>query len=299
MGVKAFGRIKNLFLDALFPPHIKCVFCDAELSEGGRLDVCKDCFEKLPFTGERFCLRCGAALDNLSQYCQTCKFTERKFDVCRRVFIYEGAIVPALYGLKFGGRLYFAETLAACMADLYRAEECLRADVCVAVPITEKRRKERGYNQAAELARHFSRFGGPPFLDGAMTKIFETKKQAKLSGKERAENLKGAFAVNEKGARLVTFGDWADANNVSNEAADAIDGVDIKDVKNNEINKAEAADFITEYVAGVRAFLKGKRALLVDDIMTTGMTASECAAVLLKAGAVEVAVIAVAGPCGI
>jgi ComF family protein len=42
------------------------------------------------------------------------------------------------------------------------------------------------------------------------------------------------------------------------------------------------------YEASEPALIQGKRILLIDDILTTGSTLSECAAVLLSAGATEV-----------
>ncbi len=109
----------------------------------------------------------------------------------------------------------------------------------VAVPLFEKRRKERGYNQAERLAESVLAYLCKQGIDAEadfslLQKRRETGAQKKMSRRERAENLKGAFHIAKRKA------------------------------------------------------CEGRSILLVDDIMTTGATASECAARLLGAGAKRV-----------
>ena len=81
---------------------------------------------------------------------------------------------------------------------------CLRefvaADVLVPVPMTEERRKSRGYNQAELIAENLSGLINVPVSDKAV-KIKETERQATLNAKERAENLKGSFKAYKKDFR--------------------------------------------------------------------------------------------------
>ena len=98
----------------------------------------------------------------------------------------------------------------------------LKIDCVCNVPLHEKRKKTRGFDQSEEIAKRISEVTGIPFIP-ALRRVRNTKTQTKLSEKQRKENMKGAF---EKAA----------------------------DVSGN--------------------------ALLVDDVLTTGATAGECATVL-------------------
>lgn len=65
----------------------------------------------------------------------------------------------------------------------------------MAVPMTAKRKRQRGFNQAELLARALTEKAGLTFADG-LIKMKETKAQAEIKDrKERLKNIKGAFAL--------------------------------------------------------------------------------------------------------
>ncbi len=74
----------------------------------------------------------------------------------------------------------------------------------------------------------------------------------------------------------------------------------LKKIRNNRANSSlktsaeRRANVLGAYIAVQPELIRGKRILLLDDIVTTGATASECARVLLTAGAEEVIFAAVA-----
>lgn len=220
----------------LFVDDCNCLLCGAELREKTRSGLCPACLAKLPLNDGGICGKCGRVLANEADYCNTCQNNERNFSKARSVCVYEGEAVALVHGLKFGGRRYYAKYLADLMVDKY-LDERLDCDCVVAVPLSAKRRRNRGYNQSDLLAREISAALKLDYMDGVVEKTKDNKEQSKLGHAEREENVKGAYAVKDK------------------------------DV------------------------LKGRRVLLVDDVLTTGATASEVARVLLKSRAKSVNVL--------
>ncbi|MDP9554475.1 UNVERIFIED_ORG: ComF family protein [Pseudomonas parafulva] len=75
------------------------------------------------------------------------------------------------------------------------AEGLPRPDVLLAVPLTRRRLRERGFNQAAMLARWWSRQLAVPFVEHLLVRTRHTTAQQHLSAKARWRNLRQAFAV--------------------------------------------------------------------------------------------------------
>ena len=73
------------------------------------------------------------------------------------------------------------------------------AEIAVFVPMSDAEKKKRGFNQAELLAREVGERLGLPVLP-ALVKVKETSPQKELTGKERADNLKGCFSV--------AYADW-------------------------------------------------------------------------------------------
>jgi len=60
------------------------------------------------------------------------------------------------------------------------------------------RKRERGFNQSGEIARHLSRIVGVPVAQHWLLRTRPTKVQAGLTRRERRRNLSGAFALSKQ-----------------------------------------------------------------------------------------------------
>lgn len=184
-GIKAFDK-------ALYPMDCTCDVCGEELVADTRYRLCSDCIAKLPFANGHRCLCCGVPLADESDYCNRCQYERGAFVKNRSPLVYEGETRKIIYSLKFGKKKYLAQTLGALMADEFWKDN-MEADIIVYVPMTEAEEKKRGFNQSELLAEEVGRRLNIAVLP-ALVKIKETKAQKELGGKERAQNLEGAFA---------------------------------------------------------------------------------------------------------
>ena len=124
------------------------------------------------------------------------------------------ALVQAL---KYGGQLVVARFLAGAMASL--VDEPI--DVLVPMPLSEARMRERGFNQAHEIARHVGRMSGIEAAPALCRRVRETPPQAALPWKARAGNVRGAFvcATDVSGLRIAVIDDVATTGATLNEVS--------------------------------------------------------------------------------
>lgn len=190
-------KIRDGILGAFFPEGIKCVCCGDELNASPEYCVCRKCRPRIPFTDENICLKCGVALDNMSDFCQTCKFAGREFTLARAPLIYSGSAAKLVKDFKAGDK-FLAPHLADIMADYYEKELLNYNIECVSyVPSDSARIKARGYNQSETLAALLCEKTGLPLLHNTLAETRRTKKQALLPAAERAENVAGAYKISE------------------------------------------------------------------------------------------------------
>ena len=78
-------------------------------------------------------------------------------------------------------------------------------DWLLAVPLNAQRQRERGYNQSYELARALARRRALRCDGDLLLRVRETSRQTQLNAKDRAANVRGAFAV-EPGRRKLLQG---------------------------------------------------------------------------------------------
>jgi ComF family protein len=85
-----------------------------------------------------------------------------------------------------------ADIFAQSMADYFRGLDW-QIDLITPVPLSRGRKKQRGYNQAALLAKPMAWTLGHSYEPKALRRQRETRSQVGLSRDQRQENVAGAF----------------------------------------------------------------------------------------------------------
>ncbi len=123
----------------------------------------------------------------------------RAIDRTRAIGGYDGALRAILHALKYEGRRSLARPLGAMMR--HRGAEVLADAACVVpVPLHSSRRRHRGFNQAADLARGL----GLPVVH-ALRRIRATPTQTGLPAAQRHRNMRDAFAITRAGRAVHGF----------------------------------------------------------------------------------------------
>lgn len=107
-------------------------------------------------------------------------------------FLHAGVIREMMLRLKFGGERHLGCELARLSLDSWK-EVPSKEDLVFPVPVSRKRLRERGYNQAALLAMAVAGETGAVYKDPMIRKRGES--QINVPGASRAENIKGKFSV--------------------------------------------------------------------------------------------------------
>lgn len=110
-------------------------------------------------------------------------------------FEHEGSLRRALQRLKYGGSGQIAIPLGRAAAPALEALTAVTGPLpLVPVPVHVARERQRGYNQAALLARALGAAAGLPVLD-VLERRRSTVRQHGLGKAARLHNLRGAFAL--------------------------------------------------------------------------------------------------------
>jgi ComF family protein len=178
-----------------------CAACGQLLEHPTRGPVCDSCWRSILPLSPPLCDRCGdplpawRAISVPLARCARCRRGGGEVDRARAVGAYDGALRAIVHALKYEGRRSLADPLASLMRT--RGGELLDgADWVVPVPLHPSRRRTRGFNQAADLARHL----GVPLLP-ALRRVRATATQTGLPAARRHRNVRGAFDL-ARGSRL-------------------------------------------------------------------------------------------------
>lgn len=211
-------KLIDALLALLYPP--RCAFCGRLMQQDGL--ICTRCAQNLPYTE-------GLGIT------QKFPFISK----CVSPLYYEGSVRQSLLRYKFRSAAAYSkiygEFLVKCI------DECrISCDIITWVPLSRRRLRKRGYDQARLIAEEVSRRTGIPCARLLRKKRNNPAQSGAGSAEKRRANVMGVYAP------------------------------------------AEGAP------------ISGRRVLIVDDIVTTGATLSECARMLMDAGAAEVYAAAVA-----
>lgn len=197
--IKVMKAVFQKILVLLYPN--RCPVCDRIVQD---TLICPACVGRLRYISQPFCYRCGKPVAHDAQeYCPDCAGKKHEFEQGRTVFLYQGPMRGILYRYKYGNRRDYTEFLAREAASRYGEwVRRLHVDVVVPIPLSKKRLRRRGYNQADLFARRFSELCGLKYDAGLLVRIRNTVPQKQLSVQERKNNLKNAFKMSRNVVNL-------------------------------------------------------------------------------------------------
>lgn len=174
----------SMLLDALLPR--RCLLCGAP----ARAPLCDGCSADLPRPAATACPICAAPLGFPAPACGTCLKSPPAFDATCAALRYAYPVDRLVLDLKFRRRLASAEFFAGAMLAGERPDGAL----IVPVPLSRERLRERGFNQALEIARPLARALGLPLDATSLARTRETPPQSRLPWRNRRGNVRHAFA---------------------------------------------------------------------------------------------------------
>ncbi|MFL5277748.1 MAG: ComF family protein [Myxococcales bacterium] len=202
----------------LFPD--RCGAC-AEECQG---PLCEDCAETLVATPAG-CPVCGAPADEAllpvlrPRRCAHCRERAPPYAKARAPYLHGGALAEAIWRFKYDG----CEELARPLSLLFDGCEAPRSQVIAPVPLHPSRLRERGFDQAALLARAAARRFALPCAH-LLVRTRPTKAQVGLDRTRREANVRGAFRARRAvpGARVCLVDDVLTTGATAAEAARAL-----------------------------------------------------------------------------
>jgi predicted amidophosphoribosyltransferase len=175
-------------LERLLLPNV-CVACERAV-EPSRPDAlfCRLCRSRLvAVTGG--CRRCGQPDPPIGP-CRFCRDWPNTLECASSAVWLSDEASEVIHHLKYGGYWALADEIAEVVVHHVRRPA---QGVLMPVPLSRRRERERGYNQAAELARALSQRWQLTVVETALRRVRETRSQTTLSPSEREQNVRDAF----------------------------------------------------------------------------------------------------------
>lgn len=233
--------IPDALASLLYPQS--CSICKQSVEASADGVGCRDCWNKTKIFSGRdvLCTKCGTFLREsdhpIETQCRNCD--EHYYDSARAAGIYDNALAASVINLKHFPSV--AKTVRNCLIKAFEHHSFNSADLIVPVPLSAKRLFERGFNQAAVLARIVADASGITLDEHSLVRTTHTPMhRVAMDKKAREMTVKNAFAVTRPN------------------------------------------------------LVAGRSVLLIDDVFTSGSTASHCAKVLKKSGAIRVDILTLA-----
>ncbi len=203
----------------LFPR--RCLFCRAVLTVTTRLPLCPGCLQYYK-PGGRICPCCEGFFRG-EKPC-SCPVDLQPLCSLFVIALYDPRWRRLVHDLKYRNRRAVIGPLGGWLASEIARQNYCRPDLVVPVPLHSSREKERGYNQAALLARHTARALNVPFRY-LVVKHKQTRSQVSISRRERQENVRGVFSYqggDYSGATILLIDDVYSTGSTMKEAASAL-----------------------------------------------------------------------------
>jgi ComF family protein len=182
-----------------------CQLCGVERAGAEQGYVCVACRSHpgaVRWIEPPFCQCCGlphAGDISVEYQCGNCEGLELQFKGARASVAATDWLLQIVHRYKYGKQLWLEPFLVELL--LQQAVPHIRvhpSDVIVPVPLHPAKLREREFNQSERLAHHLSVATGLPMDARCVSRVRPTRTQTALDRTERAENMRGAFAVHAR-----------------------------------------------------------------------------------------------------
>lgn len=169
-----------------------CYVCGDHGGKRGKEPLCAACIADLPRLPTLCCPVC--ALPTVSgTTCGLCLKDTPHYDATVAPFAYAFPVEHLIQALKYQSRLPLAAWLGQALVERLKELGPQSIDCIMPLPLHPLRLKERGYNQALEIARPLAQALAVPLLSNACVRERHTAAQTSLPWKARGKNVRGAF----------------------------------------------------------------------------------------------------------
>jgi len=190
------------FLDFILPTA--CSYCRSPIGDSAVPFLCSSCWSDFSLIQGAVCPRCGgpfgspeALTHSPGHECGLCRQAPPRFDQALSVGHFEGPLREAIHLFKYRPCRSLGKPLGTWMAGQVRLVSGI--DFIMPVPLHVKRLRQRGFNQALLLAHRVAERHHVPLSHDNLARTRYTRPQVELSGRERVENVAGAFSLDRPG----------------------------------------------------------------------------------------------------
>ncbi|OGV48009.1 MAG: amidophosphoribosyltransferase [Legionellales bacterium RIFCSPHIGHO2_12_FULL_42_9] len=156
--------------------------------------ICEPCAQLFPIL-ENPCQYCSQPLPNNDfLICGECLGKKPAFDRVMTGYRFEEPLRTLLHEFKYKNGLHLRPALVELMMQAFDSQAAL-ADCVMPIPLHSKRIQQRGFNQAAELAKRLALKLNIPYDARICKKMTNTSPQVGLSAEERRKNLRHSFSA--------------------------------------------------------------------------------------------------------
>lgn len=166
-----------------------CILCASY--HGGSVGICNDCLNDLPWHNGAQCPQCAMLSNGL--LCGSCLNSTPHFDATHALFTYDYPLDKLLQHYKYRESLHLSNTFATLWLDKNPCNNSI-IDLIIPMPMHITRLKQRGFNQALEIAKVISKKTKITLDYKACQRTKLTPPQASLPLKNRIKNIRGVFS---------------------------------------------------------------------------------------------------------
>jgi competence protein ComFC len=211
--VQSLWKVFDAGLNLIYPAV--CQICREQRATYDESYICDHCRRKVRVLEAPFCSRCGIPFQGAITeefQCSECKDVDLQFDSARAAVWVNAFMLDVVHRYKYNRALWFEKFLGDLLVNA--AAPKLKSehwDCIVPVPLHSSKKREREFNQADRLAEYLGRATNILVDTNILRRVAPTQTQTRLTRKERAENVRKAFALRApldlKGKNIIVIDD--------------------------------------------------------------------------------------------